>query len=124
MFRRSICKALALQQFNKSAAASCQALSLQQRRLIGTAFTPAYDRSSLLACQKTKLNFYNNFRTMATIPDSVVTKPASTENGIDISKKAVKVKYYSLCLAKIFCINNPGLCLCPVIAIEAYLQKG
>jgi hypothetical protein len=82
MFRRSFSKALALQ----LSKAPCQ---VNNRRAISTSIVPLVKTHRWIqpftSCQ------YNNTRFFATIPNSVVTKQASTENGIDISEKAVKV---------------------------------
>lgn len=92
MFRKAFSKALLLQ-LNKSA---CHAVQPRPLRI------PVL--RSLQPCQNYLAQ--HGVRTFATIPSTAVVKPASTENGIDISERAIKVKEISI-RVYIFCINNP-----------------
>lgn len=106
MFRKSFSKALFLQ-LNKSA---CHAIKPR------TSFTTSrVNIHRIITCQN-----YNQYgiRTFATIPSSAVIKQASTENGIDLSERAVKVNDYNVFFCFFFvCINNLDL------AIKIYSKK-
>lgn len=95
MFKRSFSKALTLQ----LSKAPCQ---VNNRRAISTAIVPLVTKNRWIqpfkSCQ-------HNVRFFATIPSSVITKQASTENGIDISEKAVKVSLKHILFA-VLRINN------------------
>ncbi|KAG2195980.1 hypothetical protein INT47_011485 [Mucor saturninus] len=80
MFRKAFSKALLLQ-LNKSACHSVQPRPLR---------TPVL--RSLQQCQNNFTSY--GVRTFATIPSSAVVKQASTENGIDISERAIKQLKY------------------------------
>jgi hypothetical protein len=80
MFRSAFSKALALQLSRSAAHAS-------KKRAFNTCAVTA--RPLKVAPFP---RYHTSFkRTFASVPESVTVKPASTENGIDITEKAVKV---------------------------------
>lgn len=84
MLPRTLSKVLSFQHTTRLAC--CQA-AVVPRRSMTTIMPVIHNRrfTPFKPCMQ------QTMRCFATIPPSVVTKPASTENGIDISEKAVKV---------------------------------
>lgn len=76
MLRNTVCRALRLQ-LNRP---TCQSIKPRM--------TLPLIKPNRFHCQK---YVQHSIRSFATLPSSTVIKPASTENGIDISEKAVKV---------------------------------
>lgn len=97
MFRSAFSKALSMQLCKSSVQ------STLKRRALNTCAVQSINTTTTTTTRKLPLRFIQpTIRHFVTVPESVVVKAASTQEGLDITERAVKVVIYLLSYVELY----------------------